>query len=298
MIGIILRLLWRAAVFALLLSLTYVTFFVAFPWLDRRLPFVVVVLLAYIAVAYFVLPTVIRFWRLVFKADHIPRYVTTGDGWPSDPVNIAVVARSKRHFIRSMRKAGWETADPLTFRNSLRTLYAIFARQPYARAPFSTLYLFGRPQDIGFQIATGPNGSPSLRHHVRFWQLQNLPGLKDDKHFEYWFDRVRHLFGRKGTIWIGAATEDVGIHAVRWRDLQFTHASDANHTKERDFIIRTLEARGLVKEISTFKDGEPFKLRSQSFGTTFIVDGYITVVELRSAVGARLAQSVARQDSP
>lgn len=292
MIGFALRLLWRLLVFGLLIFLTYATFFVAFPWLDRRLPFLLVVLLAYIAIAYFVLPTVIRFWRLVFKPNHIPRYVTTGDGWPSDPVNIAVVARSKRHFIQSMKKAGWETADKLTIRTALKALYAMFYNKPYPRAPFSNLYLFGRHQDIGFQITTGPNGSPLHRHHVRFWQLQNLPGAHEDHHFRYWFDRVRHLFGKKRTIWIGAANEEVGIHAIRWRDLQFTHASDAEHTKERDFIIRTLHDQGLVKDVSTFKDGEPFTMRSPNIGTSYIVDGYIKAVVLRGAMSAGIAKTV------
>lgn len=297
MIGIALRFLWRASVFALLVGLTYLTFFVAFPWLDRRLPFVVVVLLAYIAIAYFVLPTVIRFWRLVFKPDHIPRYVTTPDGWPADPVNIAVVARSKRHFIRSMKQAGWYTADKATLRNLLREGYAILFSKPYPTAPFSTFYLFGRPFDIGFQIPYGKNGSPRHRHHVRFWQLQDLPGTKDDKHFSYWFERARHLFRRKRTVWIGAAIDDAGPIGFRWRNFQITHANDPEHTRERDFIIQTLEEQGLVKKISTFKDGDPFKMRSQNIGTTFIVDGYITAIELRGPVAATIAATAKSQDS-
>lgn len=297
MLGLALRLLWRVMVFALLVFLTYTTFFVAFPYLDRRLPFVVAVLVVYILIAYFVLPTVIRFWRLVIKPDHIPRYVTTPDGWPADPVNIAVVARSKRHFIKAMKKAGWHTADKATLKNSLREAYALLFAKPYPTAPFSTFYLFGRPFDIGFQIPYGKNGSPRHRHHVRFWQLHDLPGQEDNKDFAYWFERVRHLFAGRQTVWIGAAIDDKDITGIRWRNLQLTHGNAAEHTKERDYIINTLSQHGLVKKVSSVKDGEPFKMRSQNIGTTFIVDGYIKVVELRNPLRVRLAEAVTAEDS-
>lgn len=298
MIGIALRILWRLIVFGILLFLTYVTFFIAFPWLDRRLPIVLVILLVYIITAYFVLPTVIRFWRLVFKPNHIPRYVTTPDGWPADPVNIAVIAKSKRQFIRAMNQAGWHTADKNTFANVLREGYAMLFNKPYPTAPFSTFYLFGRPFDIGFQIPYGPNGSPRHRHHVRFWQIEDRPGPLDDHHFSYWFDRARHLFGNKRTVWIGAAIDDNGISGIRWRNFQLTHSNDPEHTKERDFIIETLEEQGLVKAITTLKDGDPFNMRSQNIGTTFIVDGYIQVVELRTSMAAKVKKSIKGPGSP
>jgi len=46
---------------------------------------------------------------------------------------------------------------------------AFVLSSPYPTAPFSTLYLFGRSQDIGFQKAFG--NSPRKRHHIRFWAL-------------------------------------------------------------------------------------------------------------------------------
>ena len=46
---------------------------------------------------------------------------------------------------------------------------AFVFNSPYPTAPFSTLYLFGRGQDIGFQKAI--DNSPRKRHHIRFWSL-------------------------------------------------------------------------------------------------------------------------------
>jgi hypothetical protein len=43
---------------------------------------------------------------------------------------------------------------------------AFVFNSPYPTAPFSTPYLFGRDQDIGFLKAI--DNSPRKRHHVRF----------------------------------------------------------------------------------------------------------------------------------
>jgi len=43
---------------------------------------------------------------------------------------------------------------------------AFALNSPYPTAPFSTLYLFGRGQDIGFQKAI--DDSPRKRHHIHF----------------------------------------------------------------------------------------------------------------------------------
>jgi hypothetical protein len=53
--------------------------------------------------------------------------------------------------------------------SSWRMIRAFVLNSPYPTAPFSTLYLFGRGQDIGFQKAI--DNSPRNRHHVRFWAL-------------------------------------------------------------------------------------------------------------------------------
>jgi hypothetical protein len=272
---------WRFATLMLIIALAYVSERFVWRWLDKSLPIGGVIFVMYLVVAYGLIPFVIRFWRIVFKPHHIPRYVTTGDGWPADPVNIAIIAKNQQHFQRAMQKAGWHPNDKATLKNSFHEAYALIFDQPYLTAPFSTFYLFGRPFDLGFQIPYGKNKSPRHRHHVRFWQLVDLPGAKDDTHHAYWFERIRHLFSSRSTVWIGAAIDDVAPLGFRWRDLQLTHKNSAEHTLERDYIIDTLTNHGLVKSVSEVKDGEPFRMRSQNIGTTFVVDGYIKVVTLK-----------------
>jgi hypothetical protein len=272
--------LWRVLTAGLVILLALVTTFVFMPYLDRRMPTFPALMLAYAIVAYGFLPFILRFWHLVMKPDHIPRYVSTRDGWAADPINIAIVAKSRREFIRSMRKAGWYTADPPTLRNLMHEGYAILLDKPYPTAPFSAFYLFGRKFDIGFQIPYGDNKSPRHRHHVRFWQLIEAPQTDTHNHFAYWSTRIKLLFGRKRTIWVGAAVDDVRPIGLRWRNLQLTHAVSGEHTKERDFIIDTLAKQNAIRSIEDIKDGEPFKMRSQNVGTSFVVDGYIKVITI------------------
>lgn len=279
MIRLVLRTLWRLVVLALGIGLAYASVFVVFPYLDRQLPVFFAILIIYILVAYFGIPALLRALRVFIRPNHIPLYVTTRDGLPSDPVNIAVVARSKHHFVRAMKKAGWYTADKATLKNSFHEGWAMLLNKPYPTAPFSHLYLFNRSFDVGFQIPYGKNGSPRHRHHVRFWQL--LDNTQDHGHFKFWVHHFRKFVGREKTIWIGAALDDTSPYGVRWYNLQITHRTHPKHHIERDLIISSLTDKGLVKDVSTVKAGEPFEMRSQQIGNSFVSDGKLKVVELK-----------------
>jgi hypothetical protein len=270
---------WRLVVLLLGVVLAYSVIFIIYPYLDSKLPFFIVVLLVYIVVAYFGLPALIRTWRLLIRPDHIPLYVTTRDGLPSDPVNIAVVAKNRRHFIRTMQKAGWYTADKATLRNNLREAYAIVFNKPYPTAPFSNLLLFNRPFDLGFQMPYGKNLSPRSRHHVRFWQLREQSD--DPMHSTFWKRHLKRFIGREKTIWIGAATDDMHAGGIRWYNLQLTHRTHPMHYRERDHIIHSLKKQKGIKTVTEIKAGEPFAMRGQNFGTSFVCDGRLLVVELQ-----------------
>lgn len=279
MIIFVLRSLWRLVVLALGIALAFAVVAIAFPYLDRRLPLFIAILVLYVGLAYFALPALLRTWRLLIRPNHIPLYVTTRDGIPSDPVNIAIVTKSRHQLIRAMKKAGWYTADKATFRSGLREAYAILFDKPYPTAPFSNLFLFNRPFDIGFQIPYGKNDSPRHRHHVRFWQLIE-PTKQDHGHFRFWLKHFKKFMGLEKTIWIGAAIDDTNALGIRWYNLQITHRNHPLHYHERDFIIDSLRQADLIKEVSEVKAGDPFNMRSQNIGVNFVSDGRLSIVEL------------------
>lgn len=263
--------------------MAYVTAFVALPYLNKRLPVFIAFVVLYVGVAYFGIPALIRVWRVMFRPNHLPLYATTPDGWPSDPVNIAIVARSKRHLQRVMKLAGWYEVDKATPRNNIHAAWAMLLDRPYPTAPFSPLYLFNRPFDIGFQIPYGARKSPRHRHHARFWQLFEQP--KDGQHYSFWHKHFWKFLGRKKTVLIGAAIDDVGAHGIRWRNLQSNHRTHPLHYRERDFIIDSLRAVNHIHRIRQVQAGEPFAIRGQNIGTEpMICDGKLTIVELKSGL--------------
>lgn len=279
--GTLLRLLWRIFVGAIAAALGYGTVFLFYPYLHNHLPFVIDIIILYVLVAYFGIPTLIRLWHFVLKPRHLPLYVTSADGWSSDPVNIAVVCKNQRQLERAMQKAGWFPADKATLKNTLRFAYAMVFRRPYPTAPFSKLYLFGRYQDLGYQIQTGTPPTPWHRHHIRFWQLLPDDPEKPHQHVTFWQNIFKLFTANKRQIWIGAATHDVGPFALRVNSLQVTHQIDKFTNAERDFVISTLEESKSVARCETIPAGEPVKFRGQTFGVSIVTDGTLQVIELR-----------------
>ena len=263
------------------IALAYITVFLIYPYLQDRMPFLIVLIIIYIWAAYIGIPLLVRMWRTVFKSSHLPIYTTTRDGWSSDPVNIAIVCKSKKQLINHMKSAGWNIADPVTTKTFLRTLYCIATRKSYPSAPFSKAYLFDRVYDIGFQIESGDRPSPSHRHHVRFWHL--LADQPEDKHSHgvFW-NGIMNLFTKKQQqIWIGAASYDSRPFAIRIQNLQITHQIDSKTNDERDFLINTLQQNNSISGIGTVKAGEPLQFKGQTFGLKLIADGSLKVVKLK-----------------
>lgn len=290
MIPFIFRQLWRVIIFLLGVSALYFIVAALWPESGSRVAIFVALLITYCLMAYFVIPALFRLYRVFAQPNHIPLYATTVDGWPADPVNIAVVARNEREFIGAMQKAGWHTADKATFRNSLREGYAILFNQPYPTAPFSDLYLFDKPFDIGFQKSANSKMSPRSRHHVRFWRLSAAPntGKKTHAHITFWHSQLKHLLGLEKQLWIGAAIDDTGPLGLRWRNGQITHKNDPDTNAERDLIIRDLKDANQVYKTETIQAGEPFTFRGQTLGNKFLCDGTIKVVGIRRPLIAKI----------
>jgi len=282
MISFFFRQLWRLIIFALGVVVLLYLIDAFWPTSGSRIAAFFAFLLIYCLMAYIFIPALFRLYHFLIEHDHIPLYATYGDGWASDPVNIAIIAKDKRHLRKAMQAAGWYEADPNTFRNSLREAWALLFNASYPTAPVSKLYLFNRKHDIAFQIPTNDAMSPRTRHHVRFWQLQApLPNKHDRGHFDFWSAKLTKWFGREKQIWIGASTYDFRPFDIRWRTGSLTHGVRHEADLERDFIIETLRTSGNVRSVDTSDPGEQIKFRGQSFRTVFTTDGSLKIVRLR-----------------
>lgn len=287
MFPFILRQVWRLLILLLGAIVLFYLIQIFWPESGSRFAAFIAALIIYMLMAYIVIPNLMNIYRLVIKPNHIPMYATTGDGWPADPVNIAIITRSEKELIKAMEKAGWYTADHATVKNSIKELIAIIFDKPYPTAPFSNLYLFGMPFSVGFQKPANSKMSPRSRHHVRFWRLDS-PENSHAEHYSFWHKKLRHLVGKDKIVWIGAAIDDTGPIALRWRNGQITHKNNPDTDAERDLIISDLSNVKLVYTIETLQAGEPFSFRGQTLANKFVCDGKIKVVGLRGPLSAKI----------
>ena len=274
-------LLRRVLIVILVCCLAYFTVFYLFPYFDRRLPWTIAVALTYLSLAYLIIPWSIRIFRIFDKPNHIPTCTTTVDGWAAEPVNMAILAKDKRTFVRIMKNAGWYVADDITIKSSIRAAWAWVLKRPYPEAPFSRQYLFGRRQDIGFEIPVG--GSPRRRHHVRFWRVTHESLMRPSlhEHQTFWQKLFIRVWQKEQALWVGAGTYDSFPIAVSWQNGQFRHKIHPDADLERDFLLKTLKQAGLLQRVHDIRSGEPYVGRAQHIGGKIISDGRVKLCEVR-----------------
>lgn len=290
------RLLWRVVILLFGTLLIWVALFKIFPYAEVRMPAFFVLVLIYAAFAYAIIPALIRIFRIFSTSNHIPLYAITPDGLPSDPVNIAVVSSNREQLIDAMGRAGWCVADVPTPKNMLRFIYAILLNRPYPTAPFSNLYLFGRPFDIGFQKPANHGTSPRSRHHVRFWRLEIPKTHKHTSHFHFWHSKLEHLLGIEDEVWIGAAIEDIGLGISR-KTAALTHQVSSNTDAERDLIVTDLQDAKQAKKVNIIEAGETFSFRGHTIWMDgpLICDGSLTVVELKGRMRRAVLKRITKK---
>jgi len=182
--------------------------------------------IAYLLVAYVIAPFAWdRYEQRHPSFDDVPGITETGDRIPGDPLNLALVG-TERDVKRAMVAAKWYPADPLTLKSCLEIAEATVLKRPYDDAPVSSLYLFGRKEDLAFEQPVGDD--PRRRHHVRYW-------------------KAPHPAPDGTPVWLGAATFDqrVGLSETTG---QITHHIAADVDAERNHVLATLESAKQLSE--------------------------------------------------
>lgn len=218
-------------------------------------------LIVYVLVAYLAMPLAWRGYERFHPALRTaPTLTRTGNGHPGDPLNVAAVG-SQSDLIHALLKSGWHPADPLSLKSSLKIAGASVLRLPYTDAPVSSLFLFGRKQDLAFEQPVGNN--PSRRHHVRFWHCAQL-------------DQT----GRP--LWMGAVTYDKRI-GLSHTTGQITHHIDAFVDRERNKLMQDLETSGCVAKIYWRDHFQPRQSGRNGGGDLWQTDRRLAVAVLKPA---------------
>jgi hypothetical protein len=265
------RLLHRLLILGLgILSVWLIAF--VFRFTDQRLPTVLALALTYGIAAYIVLPRAVRMGLKILQRKRVPRFTVTGDGLPGDPVNLVLIG-TLQQLRAAFVIAGWSEADRLGVASSWRMIYTFVLNSSYPTAPFSTLYLYGRGQDIGFQKAI--DNSPRKRHHIRFWALSLARAEATVGTASFWLntDRPPH---DADVLWVGAGTKDTGLSLTQLT-FQITHATDSDTNAERDYITAELRNNRVIQDVNSYRSGQSLPLEPVNH---YITDGDVTVARL------------------
>lgn len=276
MLQILIRLAKRFAVFLPGIAIAYVSLRYTLPFFDKRLPDAFSILVTYALAAYILIPGLIRIFRIIVPPRHLPLYCITPDGFASDPLNIGVIG-TRLELIEAMSQAGWYMADSRTPKNITKHIIFMLFGQEYNNAPLSKLYLFGRKQDLAFEMSV--KGTAIRRHHVRFWATTFEGKQPLSARSIHWHHRKTHVQGDE-LLWVGAASLDIGLIPIR-HNLQLTHMVDPDTNKERELIFTQLKDKGVVKKCEDIKLDNPYRLINRTWRGELHTDGVMKVVWLK-----------------
>ena len=272
-VRLLVRLLQRLLLLALGIVSVWLIVFVFFEFEEHRLPWILALGLTYGVSAYIILPWIVRLGLNILQRKRVPRYTTTGDGLAGDPVNIALTG-TLQQLRAAFATIGWSEADRLGLSSSWGMIRAFVFNSPYPSAPFSTLYLFGRGQDIGFQKAI--DNSPRKRHHIRFWALDLARAEDSMDSASLWLKTERPPTDAR-VLWVGAGTKDTGLSLTQLT-FQITHATDSDTNADRDYIIGELMSYRVVEAVTSYQPGQRLPVERVNH---YVTDGEVTLASLR-----------------
>jgi LssY C-terminus len=272
MVRLLKRFVQRLLVFALGVLTVWLIVFVVFKFADHRLPWILAVAVTYGIAAYIILPRAVRMGLKILQHKRVPSYTITGDGLPGDPVNVVLVG-TLQQLRAAFAIVGWSEADRLDLKSSWHMFRAFVLNAPYPTAPFSTLYLFGRGQDVGFQKPIG--NSPRKRDHIRFWALGLRQAESTWGTAGFWLNTDRPPENAR-VLWVGAGTKDTGFSLTKLT-FQITHATDSDTNAVRDYIIDELTRYRTIADVNLYEDGEHLPVERVNH---YITDGKVVAASL------------------
>ena len=146
------------------------------------------------------------------------------------------------------------------------------SRRSYHEAPVSPLHLFDRQQDFAYQQEVA--GSPSKRHHVRFWCCP-----------EDWM-----LPGGYSVDWLAAGTYDKSV-GLSLFTLQVTHKIEEDTDIERDYIVETVKKGSPEVDVDVIENFSTGYHSRNGGGDLIITDGDLPIIDVRHIDVPEIPQS-------
>jgi hypothetical protein len=192
--------------------------------------------------------------------ERLPCCALDADGQrEGDPLNVVIVGESQ-DVLNSLSRSGWSFTHRIDFRTVRREIGAAIGGTAYPVAPVSSLYVFGRKQDVALQRA---RRSIAQRNHMRLWMAP----------FRF----------EERPVWIGQVSRDIGVKATTKSPTLTTHVIDPQVDLTREYLLHSLIGQGFVDRFGFVKGsaaGTPSQPRVNLTGDPYHSDGLRLVVML------------------
>ena len=190
--------------------------------------------------------------------DSLPRRVNDQQHNLGDMVNFVIIG-SEKDMQAAMEAASWHIADTSNTNAVFNAVMQTYDRKDYLAMPMSILYLFGRKQDFGYELAE-PIAMVASRHHFRIWKAPFT-----------WKDQE---------VWVGAGTHDIGF-AKDQRNNSVTHKIDPAVDGERDNIGSSLQKANKAKSLAYYLPRNAVQDAKNATGDSYHSDGRLLVIFLQ-----------------
>jgi hypothetical protein len=131
-----------------------------------------------------------------------------------DPLNIVLIGNPQDIYYAVIR-AGWDETETVTATSGWKTAASFFTGGAYRYSPVSSLYLFGRKQDVALQ---------RIRENIH-----------ERNHFRLW---LAPMTFQGQTVWVGQISRDIGVRFTM--KTITTHKIDPDVDEAREFLVENL----------------------------------------------------------
>jgi len=208
----------------------------------------------------------------------LPCCTTTRDGkGEGDPLNVVLVGSGK-DLIASLTASGWDFTEAITLDSIRRMIGAAIVEKEFLTAPVSSLYAFGRAQDLALQRG---RSTISQRNHMRLWLA---PFRCEGK-----------------PVWVGQVSRDIGVKVTLKSPSLTTHVIDPVVDETREYLMHSLLHRDAISKFAFVKGVGAASEENPRLNLTddpYFTDGMRLVIWLsRDPVPPHMAQDLGWNDS-
>jgi len=176
-----------------------------------------------------------------------------------DPLNLIIVGTPSEVYTAFIR-AGWDETETVSAASGWKTVKSFIGGGEYRYSPMSSLYVFGRAQDISFQ--------------------KTRENIHERNHLRLWMSRVTY---QGIPVWIGQISRDIGVRFTP--KTITTHKIDPEVDETREYLLenlayaQSLKKFGYIGGVGEVSVDQP---RGNLTGDPWFTDGYRLVLWVSS----------------